>query len=122
MPVAQFIVEKNKQRGGKATDFILFDKPVSLEKVEEAVRRSKGGALASSNDCKATSVSRQISSDSLSTHANTSRTIIRYPRTFDSYDYITDAGIGAESTPDAYLGTIYLLPKLCSIAAVGNPR
>ncbi|CAN9092030.1 unnamed protein product [Alternaria alternata] len=50
LPVAQFIVEKNRQREGKPTDFILFDKPVSLEKVEEAVRRSKGSALATSSD------------------------------------------------------------------------
>lgn len=121
LPVARFIVEKNKQRGGKATDFILFDKPVSLEKVEEAVRRSKGGALASSNDCKAIPVLRQIDSDNISPNANTNRTVVRKPRAFDNYDYTTDARIDAPSTPDAHLGTIYIHAKLCSTVVAGTP-
>ncbi|CAN9091667.1 unnamed protein product [Alternaria alternata] len=77
LPVAQFIVEKNRQREGKPTDFILFDKPVSLEKVEEAVRRSKVSALATSSDRKAITVLRQIKSNNFSYHENTNRTVVR---------------------------------------------
>jgi hypothetical protein len=45
LPVAQFIIEKQSQRSEMPTDFILYDTPITVNKAEETVRRSKGGAL-----------------------------------------------------------------------------
>ncbi|KAF1952994.1 hypothetical protein CC80DRAFT_596144 [Byssothecium circinans] len=41
LPVAQFIVQKQHERQDMPTDFVLYDNPISLEKAEETVRRSK---------------------------------------------------------------------------------
>lgn len=43
LATAQFIVNKQQERRGMLTDFILYDNPISLEKAEETIRRGKGG-------------------------------------------------------------------------------